>query len=192
MKEIYRQLQKDIVKIATTYEVDVLKNLDNLTEENIEFNQEKTLDIIYKCLEEIYKLILDFIEKNYPKAKINNRIDLSILIWSEDGLTLEERIINHYKDWYKVIKENTSLIPIVKRNLSYALVKIIDTESFQVSNGLLKEKLKDTAKYFENLNGDACGLCLEKAEYGIRPIKYLDDEPPYHPECRCMIVYYEE
>ena len=22
--------------------------------------------------------------------------------------------------------------------------------------------------------------------YRIRPIKYLDISPPYHPECRCM------
>lgn len=27
--------------------------------------------------------------------------------------------------------------------------------------------------------------------YGIRPIKYLDNSPPYHPECRCMVIYYE-
>ena len=27
--------------------------------------------------------------------------------------------------------------------------------------------------------------------YGIRPIKYLDNPPPYHPECRCMVIYYE-
>ena len=192
MKKIYEQLQQEIINIATRYEVDIIKILDKLSEDNIDTNRSETINKIYDCLKEIYKLILNFIKENYPKAKVNNRIDLKVLIWNEDGLTLEERIIGHYNEYYDRIKGNKKLIPIAKRALSFALVKIVDTESFQVANGLLNEKLKNTAKYFENLNGDSCGGCNEETGYGIRPIKYLDDVPPYHPECRCIVIYYEE
>lgn len=192
MKEIYEQLQQEIVNIATRYEVDIIKILDKLSEDNININRLETINKIYDCLKEIYKLILNFIKENYPKAEINNRIDLKLLIWNEDGLTLEERVINHYNNYYDKIKENKELIPIAKRTLSSALVRIVDTESFQVANGLLSGKLKNTVKYFENLNGDSCGSCNEETGYGIRPIKYLDNSPPYHPECRCMIIYYAE
>ena len=181
MKKIYEQLQQEITNIATRYEVDIIKILDKLSEDNINTNRSEAIN-----------KILDFIKENYPKAKINNRIDFKVLIWNEDGLTLKERIIGHYNKYYDKIKENKELIPIAKRTLGFALVKIVDTESFQVANGLLNEKLKNTAKYFENLNGDSCGGCDEETGYGIRPIKYLDNFPPYHPECRCMIIYYEE
>ena len=191
MKKKYKQLQQEIINTATRYEVDIIKILDKLTENNIDANRSETINKIYDCLKEIYKLILNFIKENYPKAKINNRIDLKVLVWNKDGLTLEERIVNHYNKYYDKIKENKELIPIAKETLSFALVKIVDTESFQIANGLLNEKLKNTAKYFENLNGDSCEGCNKETGYGIRPIKYLDNSPPYHPECRCMVIYYE-
>ena len=95
MKKIYEQLQQEITNIATRYEVDIIKILDKLSEDNIDANRSETINKIYDCLKEIYKLILDFIKENYPKAKINNRIDLKVLVWNEDGLTLKERIIGH-------------------------------------------------------------------------------------------------
>ena len=125
MKKKYKQLQQEIINTATRYEVDIIKILDKLTENNIDANRSETINKIYDCLKEIYKLILNFIKENYPKAKINNRIDLKVLIWNKDGLTLEERIINHYNKYYDKIKENKKLIPIAKETLSFALVKIV-------------------------------------------------------------------
>ena len=48
-------------------------------------------------------------------------------------------------------------------------------------------KLKKGSKYFEILSSDCCG-----GNTGISPIYELHDLPPFHPNCQCMIIYYEE
>ena len=62
MKKIYKQLQQEIINIATKYEVDIIKILDKLSEDNVNINRSETINKIYDCLKEIYKLILNFIK----------------------------------------------------------------------------------------------------------------------------------
>ena len=54
MKKIYEQLQQEITNIATRYEVDIIKILDKLSEDNIDANRSETIIKIYDCLKEIY------------------------------------------------------------------------------------------------------------------------------------------
>ena len=75
--------------------------------------------------------------------------------------------------------------------LDYEMIRIIDTETFVILNTVLYEKLKKYAKYFEVIgSAGCCEVC--DFHQDIRPIEELDELPPYHPNCTCLIIYYLE
>ena len=71
------------------------------------------------------------------------------------------------------------------------MIKIIDTETFVILNAVLYEKLKKHAKYFEVIGGAGCCEVCDSHQ-DIRQIEELDELPPYHPNCTCLIIYYLE
>ena len=76
----------------------------------------------------------------------------------------------------------------VQKVLDFELVRIMDTEAYVISNAILHDKLKKVSNYFEILGTNCCENC--DGGSGIKPISELKSIPPYHPNCRCMVVYY--
>ena len=107
------------------------------------------------------------------------------LTYSEDGKTLEERMKIH---WNEAIKRDNPARYFYNRT-----VLVMDTETLYVSNHVIHGKIKKYATHSEVIGAATC-LEHEECDYytslGKIPIEKLDKLPPYHPNCRCMVVYY--
>ena len=174
------------------------KNNFNSTEfqkystEQMESCQEDITKLLYECLEKIYPLVVKFVKKNYPEVEFE-KINVASLTWNKDGLTLEERIKKHLVDssqkLLELYKDGVIDYDSVQKILDIEIVRIMDTESYIISNTILHDKLKKVSKYFEILGGNCCEYCDEHIS-GIQNITQLEDIPPFHPNCQCMVIYY--
>ena len=215
MQQKYEQLSTDIVSISTEYAEKILINIHQAMDliENFALNNSKNskefkeyverqmndcrntiLDLIYECLEKVYNLVSHFLKENYSGILLE-LIDVKSLIWNKDGLTLEERIskhiLNSVHNLLELYTDGVMSYDNVQTLLDYEMIKIIDTETFVILNAVLYEKLKKHAKYFEVIGGaGCCDVC--DSHQDIRPIEELDELPPYHPNCTCLIIYYLE
>lgn len=201
MQYLYLELKNEIKQIISKYETKIIgvvykyfNKINNRTtleqvNEYTEKCNEEVQKLFDELLEKIYSLIAKFVKQNYPKSDFD--IDnIRVLTWNEDGVSLEERIKNHIQNAFnnaleaKIEKRDSHLI---KSQITHQMIKILDTECFNLSNKVLNMKLKKGSKYFEILSSDCCG-----GNTGILPIHELHDLPPFHPNCQCMIIYYEE
>lgn len=211
MQELYQLLRNEIVTIATSYEEKILtrihKTMDqvelfaakhnNLADfiaycnEQFKECEEDVSSLLYECLEKIYALVAKFVRKNYPGVKFDE-VNVKTLTWNEDGLTLEDRVKKHIIDNSQKIlelyKDGVFDYDSVQKVLDFELVRIMDTEAYVISNSILHDKLKKVSNYFEILGANCCENC--DGGSGIKPISELKSIPPYHPNCRCMVVYY--
>jgi hypothetical protein len=143
--------------------------------------------IIYESLEKTYSITTEAAEKIYNiifKEKIDAET-LEKLTYSEDGKTLNDRLKVHFD---AAIQHDNP-----KDYMYNRVVLIMDTETLYASNHVIHGKLKRRSKYAEVIGMAEC-FEHEECDYytslGKIPIEQLDKIPPYHPDCRCEVIYY--
>ena len=167
---------------------------------------------------QVFNLILDALEKTYSLTataikEIYNvqdndikNIDVSKLTYSQDGKTLIDRLNEHYsitkdkqKNSFKIQdKDDTidteNIFAIYYENRLYT---ILNTESINISNQILHNKLSQICPYAEVYGYGECvehdgSPCEEWLKMGKVSINEIVELPPYHPNCECMVIYYTE
>ncbi len=137
----------------------------------------QTYQITSQEVENIYNVEID-LEKNIKKE------DIKSYLYNKDNLTLEDRVKKHIQD-AKDKKEYTQ----ENRNvLIFKEVRVLDNETLVLSHKLLKNLVKEKVEYGMVVGGGGCNraCCEEGNEW--KPIDEID-EPPYHPNCTCEIIY---
>ena len=80
----------------------------------------------------------------------------------------------------------------LKNLIVYRLTRLLDTETMVIHNRATYQMVKDKAIYVEIEN--MSDHCNEECDvYGTMPkipIEELEALPPYHPDCRCVAIYY--
>ena len=137
---------------------------------------------ILNSLTDTMTYVLKEIEKLYPNSYDKNaKINLEKLLYNKDGLTLNQRIDNWFKE-----EEN-------EQNLAYHMRLILRTETEQIIPRIIQTKLTRNKIYVEILEGGgecSTGICSEYADGEAYP----EDEielPPYHPDCECQAIFYD-
>ena len=126
--------------------------------------------------------VLKEIETLYPNSYDKNaKIELEKLLYHKDGLTLNQRINNWFKE-----EENEQI-------LAYHMRLILRTETEQIIPRIIQTKLTRNKIRVEILEGGgecSTGICAEYADGEAYP----EDEielPPYHPDCECQAIFYD-
>lgn len=158
-----------------------------LKQDEIDWDHEYdfNLNVFYTCFEDVYALVSKTAKDIYKDIKDQDEdkeIDikeLRKLTYNKDGLTLEERVAKHFKDYMK----NTP----TKERFLYDMVRILNTESLCLMNNLIMQKINP--EYAEIEDSSCCELCSDWADEGPIPIDDFE-EPPYHPNCECIPIFF--
>ena len=144
--------------------------------------RQQVKDTILDSLTDTMSYVLKEIETLYPNSYDKNaKIELEKLLYHKDGLTLNQRINNWFKE-----EEN-------EQNLAYHMRLILRTETEQIIPRIIQTKLTRNKVYVEILQGKgecSTGMCAEYADGQA----YSEDEielPPYHPDCGCEAIFYD-
>lgn len=149
------------------------------------------LDFIYISLKQTYKITISEGKKIYTalkNEKVNKKIsrkEINKYLYSNDNLTLVKRV----KQYIDKAKEDN----IERDVLIFYETRILDNETLTLHHKLLKDKLKNNGiEIGMVITGNGCGrtCCNGDVEEWI-DIDDLD-EPPYHPNCKCTVIYDEE
>lgn len=141
---------------------------------------------IWESLEETYSLSNKMVKEIYDLS--SQKIDLKNLTYDGDGQTLDERLTKYFSEILDYLLKNRekSDWELVKRNLRVRLLLILDTETQTVKTKVINRKVEAHCEFGEVLPGECC-----PGSGGIYPVDELD-LPPFHPNCQCEVVYYEE
>lgn len=141
---------------------------------------------IWESLEETYSLSSKMVKEIYDLS--SQKIDLKNLTYDGDGQTLDERLTKYFSEILDYLLKNKekSDWDLVKRNLRVRLLLILDTETQTVKTKVINRKVEAHCEFGEVLPGECC-----PGSGGIYPVDELD-LPPFHPNCECEVVYYEE
>lgn len=141
---------------------------------------------IWESLEETYSLSNKMVKEIYDLS--SQKIDLKNLTYDGDGQTLDERLTKYFSEILDYLLEHKekSDWDLVKRNLRVRLLLILDTETQTVKTKVINRKVEAHCEFGEVLPGECC-----PGSGGIYPVDELD-LPPFHPNCECEVVYYEE
>lgn len=141
---------------------------------------------IWESLEETYSLSSKMVKEIYDLS--SQKIDLKNLTYDGDGQTLDERLTKYFSEILDYLLEHKekSDWDLVKRNLRVRLLLILDTETQTVKTKVINRKVEAHCEFGEVLPGECC-----PGSGGIYPIDELD-LPPFHPNCQCEVIYYEE
>ena len=141
---------------------------------------------IWESLEETYSLSSKMVKEIYDLS--SQKIDLKNLTYDEDDQTLDERLTKYFSEILDYLLEHKekSDWDLVKRNLRVRLLLILDTETQTVKTKVINRKVEAHCEFGEVLPGECC-----PGSGGIYPVDELD-LPPFHPNCECEVVYYEE
>lgn len=75
--------------------------------------------------------------------------------------------------------------------LNLHLCLILENETYQIINNYLVNAISKEAEYFEIVsNAKCCEYCDEFYLPGVHPISELAEKPPFHPDCKCLIIFY--
>lgn len=181
-----------IIKIANSL-VRQGKNLKTSKELEELFLQskEQVLDLTFESLEQTYSYSCSMVKEMYNIT--SKPIDLKDLTYNDDGKTLDERLLEYFQELNEYvldyIKNNEPIVwDTIKRSLHQRLLLVLDTETQTVKNKVIRLKVEGHCEFGEILSGE-CDSCPGSG--GIYPIDELDI-PPFHPECMCEVIYYEE
>ena len=141
---------------------------------------------IWESLEETYSLSSKMVKEIYDLN--SQKIDLKNLTYDGDGQTLDERLTKYFSEILDYLLKNRekSDWELVKRNLRVRLLLILDTETQTVKTKVINRKVEAYCEFGEVLPGECC-----PGSGGIYPVDELD-LPPFHPNCQCEVIYYEE
>lgn len=166
-----KYLNNILAKLFTVINND--KPLDNKLYQDI-------LNIVYKCLEEVYSNTIKELNSIYKDLKNFEIDDISELTYQEDGKILEERV--------KSYLEEISLLedPIAAKQLiSFKFYRLMRTEVSYLENIIKRKKISISADVMV-IEGtcDCNGICDKYV--GVYAIDENLDFPPYHPNCTCI------
>ena len=148
---------------------------------------EDIIDLMYISLKQTYKITIQEGNKIYDleevdTAKISKK-DIIPYLYDKDNLTLEKRVEQYITE----AKEKDNYDKINRDALVFKEIRILDNETLVVSHKLLKKKVK--VEYGMVVGGGGCNrACCSDQANEWRPIDEID-EPPYHPNCTCEIIY---
>ena len=177
ISNIYNNALNDI----QIYNEKIYRIINNKQKTKIEKRQQ-VKETILDSLTDTMSYILKEIETLYPNSYDKNaKIKLEKLLYNKDGLTLNQRINNWFKE-----EEN-------EQNLAYHMRLILRTETEQIIPRIIQTKLTRNTVYVEILEGGgecSTGICSEYVDEQAYP----EDEvelPPYHPDCGCQAIFYD-
>ena len=193
-KKKHNKWTNTINKAKDKQAIQLIKNIGSFIkkvskEEEIEktfkdFEQE-TLDLIYNSLEETYSITTQSIKDIYNITTKSSKI--KDLTYNGDGRTLDERIQQYFSDLLNYINQEENIDwNKIKQNLNHRLMLVLDTETQTVKIKVTHKKIEGHCEFGEVLPGECC-----PGSGGIYPIDELD-LPPFHPNCMCEVIYYEE
>ena len=176
MEQELKEIKEHILKLNEFYleRVALVLNMSTLTEEA---KSEMIKDLFYDLVEEIYVDILKILGDSSKPHKI-----LGNLLSLYQGRTSEERLMEHIQYY----QETKNLVRALER-----IKLLFNNESFYLLNHVLYEDAKSWAVWGEVVYDDhVCEHCYDVAPFGRDPIAELENQlPPYHPDCRCYVIY---
>ena len=195
--EFHHNMVNDIIEKETEIAEEIAKTIISYYDnENIDFEElyNKVLDFMYISLKQTYKITISQGAKIYSalkeekkkieKKKISNK-EINNYTYSKDDLTLAKRV----KQYIDEAKNNN-----MKRDvLIFYETRILDNETLVLHRKLLKTKLKENkVEIGMIIAGGGCdrSCCNVDIEEWIN-IEEIE-EPPYHPNCHCEVIYDEE
>lgn len=148
---------------------------------------EDIIDLMYISLKQTYKITIQEGQKIYDLENTDitgiTKKDIAPYLYDKDNLTLEERV----KQYITEAKEKDDYDKISRDALVFKEIRILDNETLVVSHKLLKKKIK--AEYGMVVGGGGCRRdCCSAQTNEWQPIDEIE-EPPYHPNCTCEIIY---
>ena len=198
-KEYHEQAYFEIQKKKEVKQQQIIKKAIKAINENIKNNKkenwqkvsEELIDDIYSSLEETLSITLTLVKGLYKIS--NKKLNIKSLTYQEDNKTLEDRIKSYCESVYLDINLNdTPDDKRLKNYITYNLTRLLDTETMTIHNQAVYQLIKDKAVWVEIEN--MVDHCNEECDiYGSMkriPIGELDKLPPFHPECRCVVIYY--
>ena len=164
----------------------VMKQNPTIIEKEFSTMTKIVRNYIWESLEETYSLSSKMVKEIYDLS--SQKIDLKNLTYDGDGQTLDERLTKYFSEILDYLLEHKekSDWDLVKRNLRVRLLLILDTETQTVKTKVINRKVEAHCEFGEVLPGECC-----PGSGGIYPVDELD-LPPFHPNCECEVVYYEE
>lgn len=146
-------------------------------------------DLIYISLRQTYKMTLkelnDIYNLQLSSPKTISEKQINDYVYSKDKKTLIDRIKEHIN--------NAKKEEITQETLKYNLIRLLDNETKTVNHKLTKAQLKKKKfEYGMIFSGGGCDreCCNVSVEEWI-PIEEVE-EPPYHPNCSCEVIYIDE
>ena len=176
-EKIIKEIEKCFIELQEKQDI---LNIDSYGE--YLKKKEKILDIIYDCFSAILALDIKYTKNNYKTFKKDVKILIqNDLFYHEDEKTFEDRLDNIFKDF-----SSSSF----KEQRKYRFLLLLFTESNYITTHTILKKIN--AEYVEILSGDPdCDICSEYADGELYEIDEIE-LPPYHPNCQCIEIYYEE
>lgn len=183
-----RKLSEENWQIALEYLNNILAKLFSAINNKMPYSEELLqyiLDLIYKCLEEIYSNTaskLDILYKDLKPFEITNLFDLT---YQKDGKTIEERVEEYLQEVFQIKN------PIdAKQSISFKFYRLMRTEVSHLEAMIKKNKISISANVMVIEGSCNCnGICDQYI--GVYAIDENIDYPPYHPNCTC-INYYDQ
>lgn len=178
------KFDEELMKIIIKYQ-----RTKKISKEDADYIKE----LIYKLLEEVYKLTsaeLRVIYKYIQKLDIENILELT---FEKDGKKLEERIdeyleelVEDYEYYYSETNNSSEAISLTFSALQPKFKRIIVTESYHMESAV--KKLKKPNRPSMLIIEAGCGDLCQGGEYAADENV---DLPPFHPNCQC-IWYFDE
>lgn len=183
-----RKLSEENWQIALEYLNNILAELFSAINNKMPYSEELLqyiLDLIYKCLEEIYSNTaskLDILYKDLKSFEITNLFDLT---YQKDGKTIEERVEEYLQEVFQIKN------PIdAKQLISFKFYRLMRTEVSHLETMIKKNKISISANVMVIEGSCNCnGICDQYI--GVYAINENIEYPPYHPNCTC-INYYDQ
>jgi len=150
------------------------------------------LALTYISLRQTCRLTVEMIKEIYDIEKdIDEQFsdsDIDEYTYNNDGLSLNKRI------WKAIKKAQLKKTDEAQRSLlMFEIIRILDNETKVVSNKLTKKIIRKYTKieYGYVASGNGCNRdCCNVEDNVEKPIDEID-QPPYHPNCNCFVVYVE-
>ena len=183
-----RKLSEENWQIALEYLNNILAELFSAINNKMPYSEELLqyiLDLIYKCLEEIYSNTaskLDILYKDLKSFEITNLFDLT---YQKDGKIIEERVEEYLQEVFQIKN------PIdAKQLISFKFYRLMRTEVSHLETMIKKNKISISANVMVIEGSCNCnGICDQYI--GVYAINENIEYPPYHPNCTC-INYYDQ
>ena len=124
--------------------------------------------------------VLEYIKHEYGVIGDSlSKEEILKLFYSKDGLSVEDRLMSYTDKELKVF--------------AYSIHRFLSTESIVSANKIMFLKLRKQFEYAKIENLYCCEHCMDTVTKfnNWTPTSEidLDDLPPYHPECVCVIKF---